>query len=79
MLLKSSGLSTRPSRPSAPLAAKFSPKINVSHLLMQPSQVTKLINANVRLAASFAALIFLYFPADIWRTLTTPFDEIGED
>ena len=47
--------------------------------MMHPSQVTKLINANVRLAASFAALIFLYFPADIWRSLTTPFDEIGED
>jgi hypothetical protein len=47
---------------------------------MHPSQVTKLINANVRLAASFAALIFLYFPADIWRSLTTPFDEMpGED
>jgi hypothetical protein len=44
---------------------------------MHPSQVTKLINANVRLAASFAALIFLYFPADIWRSLTTPFDEIA--
>jgi hypothetical protein len=47
---------------------------------MQPSQVAKLINANVRLATLFAALIFLYFPADIWRSLTTPFDEMpGED
>jgi hypothetical protein len=47
---------------------------------MQPSQVAKLINANVSAAALFAVTFFLYFPADIWRTLMTPFDEMaGED
>jgi hypothetical protein len=47
---------------------------------MQPSQVSKLINANVSAAALFAVVFFLYFPADIWRSLTTPFDEMpGED
>jgi hypothetical protein len=47
---------------------------------MQPSQVAKLINANVSAAALFAVAFFLYFPADIWCTLMTPFDEMpGED
>jgi hypothetical protein len=47
---------------------------------MQPSQIAKLINANVRAAALFAVMFFVYFPADIWRSLTTPFDEMpGED
>jgi hypothetical protein len=41
---------------------------------MQPSQITKLINANVSAAALFAVM-FLFFPVNIWRTLTTPFDE----
>jgi len=42
-------------------------------------QAAKLINANVSAAALFAAVFFLYLPADIWRTLTTPFDEIPRD
>jgi hypothetical protein len=47
---------------------------------MQSSQVAKLINANVTTAALFAVVLFHYFPADIWRILTTPFDEMpGED
>jgi hypothetical protein len=49
-------------------------------LFMQPSQVAKLINANVSTAAFFAMVFFHYFPTDIWRILTTPFDEMpGED
>jgi len=46
---------------------------------MQPSQIAKLINANVRFAALFTALIFLQFPADFWRSLMTPFDEKPHD
>jgi len=42
-------------------------------------QAAKLINANVSTVALFAAVFFLYFPADIWRTLMTPFDEIPRD
>ena len=45
-------------------------------LLMQPSQVAKLINANVSTAALFAVVFFLYFPVDICRILMTPFDEM---
>jgi hypothetical protein len=49
-------------------------------LFMQPSQVAKLINANVSMAALFAVVFLHYFPANIWRSLTTPFDEMpGED
>jgi hydrogenase-4 membrane subunit HyfE len=49
-------------------------------LFMQPSQVAKLINANVSMAALFAVVFLHYLPADIWRILTTPFDEMpGED
>ena len=42
-------------------------------------QAAKLINANVNAAALFAVVFFLYFPAEIWRILTTPFDEIPRD
>jgi hypothetical protein len=32
------------------------------------------------MAALFAVVFLHYFPADIWRILTTPFDEMpGED
>jgi hypothetical protein len=46
---------------------------------MHPSQVTKLINANVRAASLFAVMFFVFFPVDIWRSLTTPFDEMPRD
>ena len=42
-------------------------------------QAAKLINANVNAAALFAVVFFLYFPAEIWRILTTPFDETRRD
>jgi hypothetical protein len=51
--------------------------LGLSLCLMHPSQITKLVNANVRAAVLFGVMFFLFFPVDIWRALTTPFD--GED